>query len=693
MATSGTFENAVSNAADWLYVGLNWSLLSQSATDGAHGSSKVKFQVYLRTGEGTISTSIKRNIVLSLAITNAPNMEFTGSADLTMGRNTTKVIFEKTADIPHYSDDKGVAVTFGVTVNIGIMTTSLKWVEEGYIRDRFGLPNIKVPSTFAVAGSGEMGTAHAITISRNNSEFTHTLKYRFGGAAGTIATGVGTSYTWTPPRSLAEKIPSATSSTCTLTLETYVGSTFIGSSQESFIMYVPKDALPTVSGFSLTEAVEGLAEQFGAFVSTKSKIAFNVKASGSLGSTISTYQVYIAGQNFARSSGTTPVISAGGDLYTATATVTDSRGRKASMSVNFTVIDYVPPTFYDFSVHRCDPDGVYNEQGECLTIDTEFKTTSAGGKNPLSYAISYKLLDADDKDYAPLPFDFTGHEFNDTLFFAEPTFSSNHTYSIRVQLTDYFGTVTKVQLLSSSRPVFDIMYSGAGFAFNKMAEVPDVLDIGYATRFFGGIRSMVLQEGTDLNTVMTTGYYASVNMAAKDYINCPLTGGTFTLEVLEAGAESQLMQRLTYASKDTPTVFVRHYYGSAWGEWVATYGQGVKVLWTGTAKWMNAEQTVPLEEPISLQPNGIVMVFTYYEGKAQNTDMNHIFVSKQSVAYAEGELRPFMMATGDGAIGIKQLHISDQYIEGHTQNGQTYTGESGLTIANTKFALAAVLGV
>ena len=365
----------------------------------------------------------------------------------------------------------------------------------------------------------------------------------------------------------------------------------------------------------------------------------------------------------------------------------------ASKSVDFKVIDYAPPSVYDFSVHRCDPDGVYNEQGECLAIALEFLATSAGGKNPLSYAISYKLLDADVEEYAALPFAFTGSEFNGQIQYTEPTFSADHTYNIRVQLTDYFGTVTKVLMLSSSRPVFDIMYSGAGFAFNKMAEVPDLLDIGYKTRFFGGIEPMVLQEGADLDAVTTTGYYVSVNMATKDYLNCPIEGGTFSLEVQGAGAESQLMQRLTSTSKDTPQVFIRHYYNSAWGSWIATYGHEAKVLWSGTAKWMNADQTVPLSEPISRQPSGIILVFTYYENGAKNTEWNHVFVSKQSAQYAEGELRPFMMATGDGSIGVKQLYISDQYIEGHAKKSQNFDGASGLKIFNAKFALVAVLGV
>ena len=43
------------------------------------------------------------------------------------------------------------------------------------------------------ASNGTLGTAQTITITRNSSSYTHTLKYKFGSATGTIGTGIATS--------------------------------------------------------------------------------------------------------------------------------------------------------------------------------------------------------------------------------------------------------------------------------------------------------------------------------------------------------------------------------------------------------------------------------------------------------------------------------------------------------------------
>ena len=60
------------------------------------------------------------------------------------------------------------------------------------------------------ASTVEMGKSVTINTPAVNNAYRHTLRYAFGSASGTIATGIASSVNWTPPVSLANQIPSAT---------------------------------------------------------------------------------------------------------------------------------------------------------------------------------------------------------------------------------------------------------------------------------------------------------------------------------------------------------------------------------------------------------------------------------------------------------------------------------------------------
>ena len=99
--------------------------------------------------------------------------------------------------------------------------------------------------------SFNIGTNTTITITRDNKAYTHTLKYSFNGATGTIVTKTtATTYVWTPPAStFYSKIPNTTSGYGTITCETYNGNSLIGTTTAGFYAYTVKSAcVPTVSG-------------------------------------------------------------------------------------------------------------------------------------------------------------------------------------------------------------------------------------------------------------------------------------------------------------------------------------------------------------------------------------------------------------------------------------------------------------
>ena len=150
------------------------------------------------------------------------------------------------------------------------------------------LPTIPRASSVSI-GTTTIGSAVTLTVSRASASFSHTLRYAWGNTSGTIATGVGTSATWTPPMSLCDAIPSSTSGTGTIYVDTYSGSTNIGTKSIPFSASVPSNVKPTFTSATLTDLTSSTASLItgNTFVEILSdiKVTWN-GASGAYGSTI-----------------------------------------------------------------------------------------------------------------------------------------------------------------------------------------------------------------------------------------------------------------------------------------------------------------------------------------------------------------------------------------------------------------------
>ena len=118
-----------------------------------------------------------------------------------------------------------------------------------------------------------------------------------------------------------------------------------------------------------------------------------------------------------------------------------------------------------------------------------------------------------------------------------------------------------------------------------------------------------------------------------------------------------------------------------------------RILWQG-GMYMNADHVATLSEPISEQPNGIVLVFSLYDGGALDNSFNTFFVSKKQVEMFPDCGHTFIMGINAGfsSIGAKYLYFTDTEIKGHA--GNVSTGEnSGILFKNNNYVLRMVIGV
>lgn len=120
-----------------------------------------------------------------------------------------------------------------------------------------------------------------------------------------------------------------------------------------------------------------------------------------------------------------------------------------------------------------------------------------------------------------------------------------------------------------------------------------------------------------------------------------------------------------------------------------------KVLWSG-AYYMNASHTATLSDTVSSQPNGIVLVWSYYtNGAAENSNFNYHFVPKWHGTSQSGKgISMFMSIASANSVTVKYVYVYDTKITGHDYNGATSsTSDSGITKNPKTFVLRAVIGV
>lgn len=491
------------------------------------------------------------------------------SSSFNTGQSTTgsQTLYTKTVNVSHKSDGSktlSCSASFATGVSSGTVTASASKV----------LTTIPRKSTLTVA-DGTLGTAQTLTISEKASVFYHKLTYTCGDSSGYIlgsssATSGSLSTDWTPPLSLANENTTGTSVSVTFKLSTYTSSSgsLIGTNEYTKTFSIPSSVKP-IASFTVVDA-NGYSSTYGKYIQGKSKLDIDITASGSYGSTIKSYSTTVDGKSYTKASITSSVISGSG-ILTITVKVTDSRGRSVTTTKDITVLEYNPPILKSVTAKRTDVNGNSTSNGGYLTVTFSGDISPLDNKNTAQYMIKYKKLSEDTYTTVELT-DYSGtYTVTDITYTFEAITSSS--YNIQVIATDAFEPIDKNIVGSSIKKLWSILSKGLGFAFGKIAEIEGVLDIGFKTKFSGGLVQESIPDGTDLNDVTTLNTYSSVASGAAGYLNCPISYGTFILHVYESGNQGQLSQFIRSTSKTKPESWERHYYQNSWGEWLNTYDQ------------------------------------------------------------------------------------------------------------------------
>ena len=465
MASSGNKSVTVTS---WNTLKFSWWQVSQNV---ANNTTVVGWKLQLIAGSsGRISSTASKDWSVTVNGTN-----YSGTNTIGVGNNATKTLASGQTTITHSADGtKSFSYNFSQEFGITFSGQSIGTKSGSGTGTLNTIPRATTPTVSE--SSVYMGASVTISTPRASTSFTHDLAYAFAGSSYvSIATGVGTSYSWTVP-DLASKIPNTTSGTVTIRCITKSGSTTVGTKTVLLTAKVPTSVVPSIGTITISETTAGVAAQFGRYVQSKSAVKVTISASGAKGSTIKSCESTFAGKTYTGTSWTSGILSTSGTLNIVT-TVTDSRGRTAKKTTPVSVTAYSKPKVSLFNALRATSSGAADSNGTAAAIEYEYMVAPVGNKNTASMSIQYKRS-TETTWSDPI---VTNTLLEDWRYHLEAgvTFSTDYQYDFRITVTDWFGSsATYTTTLPSGAVILDIKADGKGLGIGKTAEREGV-DFGW----------------------------------------------------------------------------------------------------------------------------------------------------------------------------------------------------------------------
>lgn len=345
----------------------------------------------------------------------------------------------------------------GVYVDGSLNTTFVSGNVSGYI----DLPTIPRASSIT-ATDAYVESATSINISRATSSFKHKITYSFEGLTGTVAENVDTSFGWTIPKSFYDKLTTKSSATCTLTCQTYNGSTLIGSKTTTFKISVDSEKnKPTITATVVDEntTTVNLTGSNAKLVKYYSNAKVTMTATAKNGATIKSKKITCGDGKSLTDSGTINKVESG--KFTISAT--DSRNISNTITKTLTIVDYIKLTL-NANFYRSQPT---NNEIVLEYSGNLFNKTFGSVTNTLSLKYRYRKHGASTwSSYVNLTPTKSGNTYsNGTLAVSLGTnFDYREEYDFQIVVADKLMTITKSQTVAIGIPVCD--WGKEDFQFN-----------------------------------------------------------------------------------------------------------------------------------------------------------------------------------------------------------------------------------
>ena len=489
-----------------------------------------------------------------------------------IGTGSSQLLFAHDYVVGHDNDGKKtVGIQVSVALNTGGYGSSM-------VAFNLPLPTIKRASTGKVTAT-ELGKVATITIDRKNSGFKHTLRYNWDGKTGTIATNVDTSCNWTLPLDFANTVPNADYHWGTVYIDTYSGSTKIGTKEVTFNANIPASIKPTLGGISLSDSnmtVSNLINTSNTFVQVLSniKVAFN-NASGAYSSTISNYRAEIVGKNLSTTSngGSLGMMDFNGSV-TVRATVTDSRGRTSDpVEIPVNVLPYFTPHM-SFTAQRS------GSASTTLTVtrNARIAPLTVGGKQKNKMIISFKYKEHSATNYTTDTGSAGGtwttiDNLTNSRANLAATFSTLKTYDIIGKIEDAFTSYEFLATVGTEK--FPIAIRPDRVGFGKTPENANAVDSDWVYKYknkdiqhhkLTNNNGQIIQvaRNTDMNTIVETGFYCGEELLHRPTATGMQSHTYFRVQRFDTNSTWVLQEAIDFNGKLSA---YRVRIGGSWQDW------------------------------------------------------------------------------------------------------------------------------
>lgn len=420
--------------------------------------------------------------------------------------NTWQVFGERTITVYHNAEGKYSANKSGSFTTTASGTYSLKSGSASVTVAPPDIARASQPSLITWPDTTQnvtIGDTITIHMNRVSDNFVHTVRYVWGDKSGVIGNDVTNNCNWTIPMDFCDNIPSSTSGTGIVYVDTYSNGNHVGTKSVNFTGFVPDWVIPNIGDINITDANSHSAG-LGALVQSKSSLNVNIGTWGSYSSWITSCRVDGIDNNVYWSTNFTSAVLQIAGYRTITVTVTDSRGRVAQKQVNYNCIPYSNPTIYEAYVVRCNHDGSNNEDGVYVKYTFKGAIASVDGRNTRDFKLGYKKKT--DNEYTYIGLDNSNYELNivdSVINWIE--FDTNSSYDFQFYIHDYFAPSTIIRSVGSGFTLFDVNETGKGFAFGKVSE-KNALEIALPTEFTNTVNGRDIED-----FVKYRGYYYNVD--------------------------------------------------------------------------------------------------------------------------------------------------------------------------------------
>lgn len=430
--------------------------LAEESTDVAGNTSKVTYTLTLSASSYSFA---QYRVGASIAFdgTTIATRDRASTEQLSLSAGQSVTLLSGSCEVAHTTDgSKTVSVQYGIDM---VQASYTPGTLTG--TGAMALTTIASAST-VTATSGYIGEAIVISVDKKNSNFKHSIAYKFGSQQGYIkssgATATsesifnGTTISFVIPESWYDEIPDAKTGSCALTLTTYSGGDQIGE-QATAKFTVRTDSgvcAPSVSGSvaDINDDTIALTGDSSVLVRYFSTARCKITASAKNGASISSKTI-----NGTSVDGSTLDID-GIDTESISFKTTDSRGYSSTKKVTCGFVPYIKLT-NNSTCQRDDP----TSGNATIQVAGKYFDGSFGAVDN-SLTVTYQV---DGGNWTAI----SGVQIADGAYSAAVAISgldyqSSHTVKVRAK--DALRQVTKTITVNKGIPIFD--WGESDFRFN-----------------------------------------------------------------------------------------------------------------------------------------------------------------------------------------------------------------------------------